>query len=129
MLTSGFGLLYEINWRKFHPSSLATSAYTFFLEEELLKMKRLSVFFVFIFLVSILSVNYHHFENRIFQDKSLIFDTVDDNLDFSTFKICQSLLTFRFISTLIIAKKLFKPHISSFIFFTRDPPDNLQSLS
>ena len=85
-------------------------------------MKRLSVFFVFIFLVSILSVNYHRLENRIFQDESIVFDAVDDNLDFSTFKICQSLLTFRSISTLIIAKNLFKPHILTCIFFTRDPP-------
>ena len=85
-------------------------------------MKRLPVLFVLIFLVSILSVNYHHFENRIFQDESLTFDTIEDNLDVSTCKICQAPLTFRLISTFIIAKNLFKPHISGGNFFTRDPP-------
>lgn len=85
-------------------------------------MKRLSIFIVFIFLVSILSVNYHHREDRIFQDDSLFFDTVDDNLDFSTCNICQALLTCRFISTIIIAKNLFKPNILACKFFTRAPP-------
>ena len=123
MLTSGFGLLYKIKWKRVHPSFLATSAYTFFLEEELLKMKRLSVFFVFIFLVSILSVNYHYLENSIFQDESLIFDTVDDNLDFSTSEIYQALLNKRFISTIKISNNLFLPLISICEFFTRAPPN------
>jgi hypothetical protein len=111
-----------INWKNVHPSFLATSADTFFLEEELLKMKRLSVFFVFIFLVSILSVNYYYLENSIFQDDSLIFDTVDHNLDFSTFEIYQVLLNKRFISIIKISNNLFMPRISTCKFFTRAPP-------
>jgi hypothetical protein len=87
-----------------------------------LKLKRLSIFFVFIFLVSILFVNYHHRENRIFQDDSLIFDTVDDNSDFSTCDIYQVLLTARFISTIIIDKNLITPRILTCKFLIRAPP-------
>lgn len=87
-----------------------------------MKLKRLSIFFVLIFLVFILSVNYHYRENRILQDDSLIFNTVDDNLDFSTCIICQDLLTCRFITTIIIAKILFEPRILTRKLFTRAPP-------
>jgi len=85
-------------------------------------LKRLSVFFVFIFLVSILSVNYHHSENRIFQDDSLIFDTVDDNSVFSTCDIYQVLLNPRFISAIIRDKNLIAPRILTCKFLTRAPP-------
>jgi len=85
-------------------------------------MKRLSIFFIFIFLVSILSVNYRHCENRIFHDDSLIFDTVDDNSDFSTCDIYQVLLTSRFIYPIIIDKHLFTPHILTYKIFPRAPP-------
>ena len=87
-----------------------------------MKLKRLSIFFVFIFLVSILSVNYHHRENRVFQDDSLIFDTVDDNSDFSTCDIYQVLLNSRFISPIIIDKNLIPPRILTCRFLTRAPP-------
>jgi hypothetical protein len=85
-------------------------------------MKRLSIFIVFIFLASIVSVNYHPPENRIFQDDSLIFDTVDDNSDFSTCDIYQVLLTFRCINTIIIAKNSFTPRNLTCKFSTRAPP-------
>jgi hypothetical protein len=87
-----------------------------------LNLKRSSIFIVFIFLVSILSVNYHHRENRIFQDDSLIFDAVDDNSDFSTCDIDQVLLTSRFITTIIIGKNLFTPRNLTCKIFTRAPP-------
>ena len=87
-----------------------------------MKLKRLSIFFVFIFLVSTLSVNYHHRENRIFQDDSLIFDTVDDNSDFSTRDIYQALYTSRFISLIIIDNNLITPRILTCKFLTRSPP-------
>ena len=87
-----------------------------------MKLKRLSIFFVFIFIVSILSVNYHHCENRIFQDDSLIFDTVDDNSYFSTCDIYQVILNFRFISPIIIDKNLITPLILTCRFLTRAPP-------
>ena len=88
----------------------------------ILKLKQLSIFIVFIFLVSILSVNYHHYENRIFQDDSLVFDTIDDNLGFLTCNICLPSLTCRFVSTIIIPEIVSKLHILTFIFFTRAPP-------
>ena len=88
----------------------------------LLKLKRSSIFIVFIFLVFILSVNYHHRENRIFQDDSLIFDTVDDHSGFSTGDIYQVFLSSRFITTIIIAKKVFTPRNLTCKFFPRDPP-------
>jgi hypothetical protein len=87
-----------------------------------LKLKRLSIFFVFIIFVSLLSFNYHHRENRIFQDDSLIFDTVGDNLDFSTCNKYQALLTSRFVITIIIIANLIAPRISTCKLFTRDPP-------
>jgi len=85
-------------------------------------MKRLSVFFVCIFLVSILSVNYHHLENGFFQNESFIFDTVDDNSDFSTYDIYQVFLNSRSIATIIIEKKLFTLPILTCRFSTRAPP-------
>jgi len=84
-------------------------------------MKRLSICIVFIFLVSILSVHYHH-ENRNYIDDSFIVDTVDVNLDFSKCDIYQVFLTYRFITTIIRAKNLFTPHILICKFFTRAPP-------
>jgi len=87
-----------------------------------LKLKRLSIFLVLIFLVSIFSVNYHHRDDRIFQDDSLFFDTVDDNLDVSTCAIYQVLLTTRFITAIIIEKKIFTPPILKCKFITRAPP-------
>jgi hypothetical protein len=93
-----------------------------------LKLKRLSIFFVFIILVSILSVNYQHpvnyqySENRIFQDDSLIFDTVDNNSDFSTCYIYQVLLTSRFTFPIIIDKNLITPRILTCRFLTRASP-------
>jgi hypothetical protein len=85
-------------------------------------LKRSSIFIVFIFFVSILSVNYHYQENRIFQDDSLIFDTVDDHSNLSTCDRYQILLNFRFITTIIIAKDVFTPRNLTCKFFTRDPP-------
>jgi len=87
-----------------------------------LNLKRLSIFIVCVFLVSILSVNYHHREDRIFQNGSLFFDTFDDNSDFSTCDIYQVLLTSRFIATIIIEKKIFTPRILTCKFITRAPP-------
>ena len=87
-----------------------------------MKLKRLSIFIVFIFLVSILSANYHHLENRIFQNDSPIIDTLDDNSDISTCDIYQVLLNLRFISTITIDKKLITPHILTCKFITRAPP-------
>ena len=87
-----------------------------------MKLKRSSIFFVFIFLVSILSVNYHHLENRIFQDDSSIFDTVDDNSYFSTCDISQVLLNPRLISTIIIDKNLITPRNLTCKFIARAPP-------
>ena len=88
-------------------------------------MKRLSTFLVFIFLISILPINYiHHHENRIFQVNYLTIDTVDDNLDFSTCDIYQVLLTKLFISTIKISNNLFMPRISTCkFFFKRAPPE------
>jgi hypothetical protein len=85
-------------------------------------MKRLSVFFVFIFLVCIFSVNYHHRDYRISQDDSIILDTVDDSSDSLTINIYQVLLTPRFITPIIISKKLFTAYILTCIFFARAPP-------
>ena len=85
-------------------------------------MKRLSVLIVFIFFVSILSFNYNHFQNRIFQEDSLIVDIVDIDLDFSTCDVCQVPLTYRYVTSIIIPKDFSIPHILTFNFLTRAPP-------
>ncbi len=85
-------------------------------------MKRLSIFIAFIFLVSILSVNYHHSKDRIIQDDSLFFETGDDNPDISTNDIYQVLLSVRFITSVIIEIKKFAPRILTCKFITRAPP-------
>jgi hypothetical protein len=92
------------------------------LEEELIKMKRLSISLVFIFLVSILPVNYHHHECNIYQDDAPVFNTADNNSDFLSVDIYQVFLNARFITTIIIAKNLFTPHILTCKFFTRAAP-------
>ena len=90
-----------------------------------MKSKQLSIFIVIIFLGSILSVNYHHHrENRIFQDDSVIFDTIDDNSDFSTCDIYPVILNSLFIFIIIINKILFTPCILTCKFFTRAPPES-----
>lgn len=97
-----------------------------FLEEKLMKSNQLSIFIVFIFLISILFVNYpdHYRENRIFQDDTLIIDTIDDNSDFSTCEISQVILTTQFIFIIIIYKILFAPRVLTRKFFTRAPPES-----
>jgi hypothetical protein len=87
-----------------------------------LKLKRLSIFIVSIFFVSILSVNYYQLKNRIFQEDSLIVDIVDIDLDFSTCDVCQSPLTYRYVTSIIIPKDFSIPHILTFNFLTRAPP-------
>lgn len=88
-----------------------------------MKVKRLPIIFVFIFLVSIVSVHYHHRANRNFQDDSFIVDTVDVNLDFSTCDTYQVFLIAQFIFIIIIYKILFTPRIFICRFFTRAPPE------
>ena len=85
-------------------------------------MKRLSIFIVFVFLVSIFSVNYHFSEDRIIQDNSLLFDTVDDNPDVSAIDIVKVPLTARFVTIIIIEKKIIALRILTCKFITRAPP-------
>ena len=85
-------------------------------------MKRLSIFIVLVFLVSIISVNYHHSEDRIIQDNSLFFYTADDIPDVSTGNIVKVPLTDRFVTIIVIEKKVFAPHILTCKFITRAPP-------
>ena len=87
-----------------------------------MKLKRLSIFIVSIFFLSILSVNYYHLENRIFQEDSLIVDIVDIDLDFSTCDVYQAPLTYRYIPSIIIPKDFSIPHTLTFNFLTRAPP-------
>ena len=85
-------------------------------------MKRLSIFIILVFFVSIISVNYHHSEDRIIQNNSLFFDTVDDNPHISTNNIDKVLLTDRFVAIIIIEKKIFSPRILTCKFISRAPP-------
>lgn len=85
-------------------------------------MKRLSIFIVIVFLVSIVSVNYHHSEDRIIQDDSLFFDTVDNKPDVSTSDIYEVPIIARFVAIIIIEKKIFTPRILTLKFISRAPP-------
>ena len=115
-------LYIKMKLTKFRLFLLETPAYSIFLNEEVLKLKRLSIFFAFIFLVSILPVNYHHHECSIYQDDSPIFKTVDDNSDFLSCDIYQVPSNARFITTIITAKNVFAPYILTFKFLARSPP-------
>jgi hypothetical protein len=88
-----------------------------------MKVKRLPIIFVFIFLVSIFSVYYDYHENRNFQDDSFIVDTVDINLYFSTCDAHQVSLSAQSIFIIIIYTNLFTSHIFNSKFFTRSPPE------
>ena len=88
----------------------------------LFKLNRLSIFLVVVLLVSIYSVEGHHRQNRIFQDDSLIFDTVDDNSDFSTCDTYQIIFNSRIIPTTTLSINLFTPSIFTHKLFTRAPP-------
>jgi hypothetical protein len=88
-----------------------------------MKVKRLSIIFVFIFLVSIVAVHYHHREYRNFQDDSFMVNTVDVNSDFSTCDTSQIFLIAQFIFIIITYDILFTPLIFMFKFFTRAPPN------
>ena len=87
-----------------------------------MKLKRLSIFLVIIFLVSILPVNSHYRGNRIVQDDSFYSATVDYNLDFSICDVYKSLLTNRFINIIITYYILFAPLILTSKIPTRAPP-------
>ena len=88
-----------------------------------MKVKRLPIIFVFIFLVSIILAHYQNRENRNFQDDSFIVDTVDANLDFSTCDTYQVFLSAQFIFIIKIYKNLFTPRIFTCKFCTRAPPE------
>ena len=88
-----------------------------------MKVKRLPIIFVFIFLISIFSVYYDHRENRNFQEDSFIVDTVDVNLYFSTCDAYQVSLSAQFIFIIIIYTILFTSHIFTCRFFIRPPPE------
>ena len=88
-----------------------------------MKVKRLPIIFVFIFLVSIFSVYYDNSENRSFQDDSFVVDTVDVNLYFSSCDAHQVFLSTQFIIIIIIYTNLLTSHIFTCKFFTRPPPE------
>jgi hypothetical protein len=89
-----------------------------------MKVERLPIIFVLIFLLSILPVNYHHhYENWIFQVNSLTIDTVDDNPNFATRDTYQVLLNTLFISIIKTSYNLFVPRIFNCKLFTRAPPE------
>ena len=88
-----------------------------------MKLKRLSIFLVVIFLVSILPVHSHYRGNRIVQDDSFISATVDYNLDFSICDVYNSILPHRFINIIIIYYILFTSLFLAYKISTRAPPE------
>ena len=87
-----------------------------------MKLKRLSIFFVVIFLVSILPVTSHYREKRFVQDDSFISAPVDYNLDFSICDVYKSRLIHQFILIIILYNILFTSLILPYKFSTRAPP-------
>ena len=88
-------------------------------------MKRLSVLSVLIFLLFLLSIlSVYHYQPKIiiFQEDSLIFDIVDNNLAFLACYVCQVPLIWQFITRIIKPKDFSKPLILTYNSNTRSPP-------
>lgn len=87
-----------------------------------MKLNRLSIFLVFIFIVSILPFNSHCHENRFVQDDSFISAPIDYNLDFSICNVYKPRLIHKFILIIILYNILFTSLILPYKFSTRAPP-------
>ena len=85
-------------------------------------LKRLSIFFIFIFFISILSVIYHHHEDGMPHDDCLVCSIVANNRTFLSQDTYQVLSDYRIISFVFIDKDLITPYTLTRTISARAPP-------
>lgn len=94
----------------------------------LLKFKNVSILSIFIFFISILSVNanYHHFVNSIYNDDDLIFDSIysraDNDLNISIYDVYRIPSNDNIIFPVSIKSISINLHVLIHKFSTRAPP-------
>ena len=85
-------------------------------------LKRLSIFFIFIFFISILGVIYHHHEDGMPHDDCFICKIVTNNKTFLTQDAYQVFSNDCVISTVFIDKDFITPCTLRRKFSARSPP-------
>ena len=85
-------------------------------------LKRLSIFFILIFFISILGVIYHHHEDGMPHDDCFICKIVTNNRIFLTQDTYQTFSNDSIISTVSIDKDFITPYILTHTFSIRAPP-------
>jgi len=85
-------------------------------------LKRLSVFFILIFFISILGVIYHHHEDGMPHDDCFICKIVANNRIFLTQDTYQTFSNDSIVSTVSIDKDFITPYTLTRTFSIRAPP-------
>ena len=85
-------------------------------------MKRLSIFFVLIFLTSIFGTIVHYHEDGALYDDCLVCISIVNNKTFLTQDIYQAHSDDRIISTVSVDKDFITPYILKRTIFARAPP-------
>jgi hypothetical protein len=85
-------------------------------------LKQLSIFFIFIFFISILGVIYHHHEDGILHDDCLVCSTIANNTAFLTQDTYQVFSNDSIIYTVFIDKDLITPCTLTRTIYARAPP-------
>ena len=85
-------------------------------------LKRLSIFFIFIFFISILGVIYHHHEDGMPHDDCFICKIVTNNRTFLTQDTYQTFSNDSIISSVFIYKDFITPYTLTRTFSIRAPP-------
>jgi len=85
-------------------------------------LKLLSIFFIFIFFISILGVIYHHYEGGAPNDYCFICKIVTNNKNFLTQDTYQTFSNDYIISTVFIEQYSITPYTLARIFSIRAPP-------
>ena len=85
-------------------------------------LKRLSIFFIFIFFISTFGVTFHHHEDVMLHDDCLVCSLVAKNRAFLTQDTYQVLSNDRAISTVLIDKYFITPCTLTRKFSARSPP-------
>ena len=85
-------------------------------------LKRLSIFFILIFFISILGVIYHHHEDGMPHDDCFICKIVTNNRTFLTQDTYQTFSNDSIISTVFIEQYSITPYTLTRTFSIRAPP-------
>ena len=85
-------------------------------------LKRLSIFFIFIFFISILGFIYHHHEDGMPHDDCFICSAIANNTAFLTQDTYQTFSNESIISSVFIYKDFITPYTLTRTFSIRAPP-------